>query len=180
MTNIYFTKVEQYDDVEVHNAWKQWVESGKVDGQDMLRYFARIARDNARTPMQWNRDENAGFTTGTPWLPVNQNYRIINAEDEVKDPDSVYNYYRKLIALRHEHSILVYGFFEPLLEDSDQIYAYRRVFGNQVLTVALNWTDRKVPCTLMDEIRGKELISNYPSHQKGILQPYEARVILSE
>ena len=180
MTNIYFTKVEQYDDVEVHNAWKQWVESGKVDGQDMLRYFARIARDNARTPMQWNREENAGFTTGTPWLPVNQNYRIINAEDEVNDPDSVYNYYRRLIALRHEQEILVYGFFEPLMEDNDQIYAYRRVLGNQILTVALNWTDRTVPCTLMDEIRGKELISNYPSHQKGQLQPYEARVILSE
>ncbi len=179
MTNIYFTRVEQYQDVEVHNAWKQWVESGRVDAQDMLRYFARIARDHARTPMQWNTEKNAGFTTGEPWLPVNRNYLLINAEDQVNDPDSVYNYYKKLIALRHQHDILVYGWFEPLMEDSDQVYAYRRVLDGKTLTVALNWTDRKVPCTLMDGLEGEELISNYPTHQKGVLQPYEARVILT-
>ncbi|MBR2602465.1 MAG: alpha-glucosidase, partial [Clostridia bacterium] len=142
MTNIYFTRVEQYQDVEVHNVWKQWVESGRVDAQDMLRFFARIARDNARTPMQWNAEKNAGFSTGEPWLPVNKNYLLINAEDQINDPDSVWNYYRKLIALRHQYDIFVYGWFEPLLEDSDQIYAYRRVLDKQVLTVALNWTDR--------------------------------------
>ena len=179
MTNIYFTRVEQYQDVEVHNAWKQWVESGRVDAQDMLRYFARIARDHARTPMQWNTEKNAGFTTGEPWLPVNRNYLLINAEDQVNDPDSVYSYYKKLIALRHQHDILVYGWFEPLMEDSDQVYAYRRVLDGKTLTVALNWTDRKVPCTLMDGLEGEELISNYPTHQKGVLQPYEARVILT-
>ena len=179
MTNIYFTRVEQYQDVEVHNAWKQWVESGRVDAQDMLRYFARIARDHARTPMQWNTEKNAGFTTGEPWLPVNRNYLLINAEDQVNDPDSVYNYYKKLIALRHQHDILVYGWFEPLMEDSDQVYAYRRVLDGKTLTVALNWTERKVPCTLMDGLEGEELISNYPTHQKGVLQPYEARVILT-
>ncbi|MBQ6506451.1 MAG: alpha-glucosidase [Clostridia bacterium] len=179
MTNIYFTRVEQYQDVEVHNVWKQWVESGRVDAQDMLRFFARIARDNARTPMQWNAEKNAGFSTGEPWLPVNKNYLLINAEDQINDPDSVWNYYRKLIALRHQYDIFVYGWFEPLLEDSDQIYAYRRVLDKQVLTVALNWTDRKVTCNLMDDLTGEELISNYPTHQKGILQPYEARVILS-
>ena len=180
MTNAYFTDVSQYDDVEVHNAWRQWVESGKVDGQDMLRYFARIARDNARTPMQWNREKHAGFTTGTPWLPVNGNYPWINAEDEEKDPDSVYNYYRKLIALRHTHDIIVYGSFEPLMEDSDQVYAFRRVLEGQELTVILNWTEKKVACDLADRLAGEELISNYPTHQAGILQPYEARVILSE
>ena len=178
MTNIYFTYIDQYQDVENHNAWKQWVESGRVDAQDMLRYFARISRDNARTPMQWDKTENAGFTTGTPWLPVNQNYRIINAADELEDPDSVFHYYRKLIALRHEHDIITYGWFEPLLENDPNVYAWRRVLDDQVLTVALNWTDRKVPCDLMDETEGEELISNYPTHQKGILQPYEARVIL--
>ena len=165
--------------MEVHNAWKQWVESGRVDAQDMLRYFARIARDHARTPMQWNTEKNAGFTTGEPWLPVNRNYLLINAEDQVNDPDSVYNYYKKLIALRHQHDILVYGWFEPLMEDSDQVYAYHRVLDGKTLTVALNWTDRKVPCTLMDGLEGEELISNYPTHQKGVLQPYEARVILT-
>ena len=179
MTNAYFTRLDQYDDVEVHNAWKQRVESGRVDAQDMLRYFARLTRDNARTPMQWNREKHAGFTTGTPWLPVTGNYPWINAADEVADPDSVYHYYRKLIALRHEHPIIVYGSFVPLLEDSETVYAWQRVLEDQVLTVALNWTDRKTPCGLMDGLAGEELISNYPTHQPGILQPYEARVILS-
>jgi len=179
MTNIYFTSIDQYQDVENHNAWKQWVESGRVDAQDMLRYFARISRDNARTPMQWNREKNAGFTTGTPWLPVNQNYLLINAEDQVHDPNSVYNYYKKLIALRHTHPVIVYGQFVPLLEDDPCVWAYRREYEGKTLTVALNWTDKKAPCTLMDETDGEELISNYPTHQKGLLQPYEAIVKLS-
>jgi len=81
--------------------------------------------------------------------------------------------------LRHKHDIIVYGTFEPLLEDSESVWAYRRHLGDQTLTVALNWTDRKTECDLMDGLEGTELISNYPTHQKGILQPYEARVILS-
>ena len=178
MTNIYFTDISQYQDVENHNAWKQWVESGRVDAQDMLRYFARLSRDNARTPMQWNTEKNAGFTTGTPWLPVNRNYLLINAEDEVKDPNSVYHYYKKLIALRHAHPVIVYGTFVPLLEDDPQVWAYQRTYEGKTLTVALNWTDRKAPCTLMDHTEGVELISNYPSHQPGLLQPYEAIVRL--
>ena len=150
------------------------MESGRVDAQDMLRYFARISRDNARTPMQWNSEKNAGFTTGT------RNYLLINAEDQVSDPDSVYSYYRKLIALRHACPVIVYGRFVPLLEDDPCVWAYRRVYEGQTLTVALNWTDRKVPCTLMDETAGEELISNYPSHQQGVLQPYEAIVKLTK
>ena len=178
MTNIYFTDISQYQDVENHNAWRQWVESGRVDAQDMLRYFARISRDNARTPMQWDTSPNAGFTTGTPWLPVNRNYLLINAADQVNDPDSVYNYYRRLIALRHAHPVIVYGLFTPLLEDDPCVWAYKREYEGQTLVVALNWTDKKAPCALMDETPGEELISNYPSHQKGLLQPYEAIVKL--
>ncbi len=179
MTNIYFTDISQYQDVENHNAWRQWVESGRVDAQDMLRYFARISRDNARTPMQWSAAPNAGFTTGTPWLPVNRNYLLINAADQIADPNSVYNYYRRLIALRHAHPVIVYGRFVPLLEDDPCVWAYRREYEGQTLTVALNWTDKKAPCALMDETEGTELISNYPTHQRGLLQPYEAIVKLS-
>jgi len=178
MTNAYFTRLDQYQDVEVHNAWRQWVESGRVDEQDMLRWFARIARDNARTPMQWNAEKHAGFTTGTSWLPVNGNYPWINAEDQVSDPDSVYHYYRRLIELRHTHDMIVYGEFVPLLEDDPDVYAYARVLDGKRLTVLLNWTDRKVPCALSAADTGEELISNYPSHQPGLLQPYEARVFL--
>ncbi len=179
MTNPYYTRLDQYEDVEVFNAWKQWVESGLVDGQDMMRYFARISRDNGRTPMQWNTEKHAGFTTGTPWLAVNPNYLFINAEDQEKDPDSVYNYYRKLIALRHTHPVIVYGEFIPLLEEDPSVYAYARELDGKRLTVLLNWTDRKVPCELSDPKTGEVLLSNYPTQQKGLLQPYEATVYLA-
>ena len=110
----------------------------------MMRWFARIARDNARTPMQWNAEKHAGFTTGTPWLPVTGNYPIINAEREVNDPDSVYHYYRKLIELRHQYPVIVYGEFVPMLEEDPEVYAYARVLDDVRLTVLLNWTDRTV------------------------------------
>ena len=180
MTNAYFTRLSDYQDVEVHNAWKQWVASGRVHPEDMMRYFARIARDNARTPMQWDDTPNAGFTTGTPWLAVNRNYLMINAADEVGDPDSVYNYYKELIRLRHTHDVIVYGSFEPLLNDDENVYAYRRVLDGTVLTVLCNWTDRTVPCGLKEEAPGDILISNYALHKEGILQPYEAVVKLSK
>ena len=180
MTNAYFTRLSDYQDVEVHNAWKQWVASGRVHPEDMMRYFARIARDNARTPMQWDDTPNAGFTTGTPWLAVNRNYLMINAADEVSDPDSVYNYYKELIRLRHTHDVIVYGSFEPLLNDDENVYAYRRVLDGTVLTVLCNWTDRTVPCGLKEEAPGDILISNYALHKEGVLQPYEAVVKLSK
>ena len=179
MTNAYFTRLDQYRDIEVFNTWKLWVETGKVHPEDMMRWFARIARDNARTPMQWNRSENAGFTTGAPWIGVNPNYLSVNAEDEARDPDSVLNYYKKLIALRKAYPILVYGSFVPLLEDDPSVYAYRRELDGERLTVALNWTDRTAPCALFDGA-GKELISNYASHKEGVLLPYEARVVLEK
>ncbi len=179
MTNIYFTDLEQYRDVEVFNAWKQWVGSGLVHPEDMMRYFAKISRDNARTPMQWDTTKHAGFTTGTPWIEVNRNYLEINAADEVRDPDSVYHYYRKLIALRHEQKVVVYGSFVPLLEDDPMVYAYRRELDGKQMTVLCNWTQKTAPCTLKDETAGEIVLSNYALHQPGVLQPYEAIVFLN-
>lgn len=178
MTNICFKKLEDYRDVEVFNAWKQWVDSGIVDGEDMLRYFARVSRDNARTPMQWSREQGAGFTTGEPWIRLNPNYIAINAQDQLNDPDSVFHYYQKLIALRHKHPIIVYGRFVPLLENDEHVYAYQRRLDGETLTVACNFSSSKAPCTLFDHAPGQELISNYSTHQQGVLQPYEARVLL--
>ena len=180
MTNIYFKRLEQYNDVEVFNAWRQWVESGRVDAQDMLRWYAKISRDNARTPMQWNASANAGFTTGTPWMPVNLNYLEVNAEAELSDPDSVFNYYKKLIELRHTREVVVYGDFEPLLPDDPNIYAFRRTLNGETLTVLLNWTDRPAPCALDADDLGEELLSNYPAHKPGSLYPYEARVMFKK
>ncbi len=179
MTNMTFTSVSDCRDVEEINAYRQYVEEhNMISAEEMLKCFSAIARDNARTPMQWDSSENAGFTTGTPWIKVNPNYKDINAASQTDDPDSIFSYYQKLIRLRHEYDIIVYGRFSPLLEDSDCIYAYERILDGMTLTVACNWTEKEVKCSLFDCTYDKELISNYSEHKPGILQPYEARVIL--
>ncbi|MCR5788676.1 MAG: alpha-glucosidase [Lachnospiraceae bacterium] len=181
MTNITFTDTSDFRDVEEINAYKQYVvDNHMISAEEMLKCFSAVGRDNARTPMQWDDSENAGFSFGTPWIPVNPNYREINAKAAVSDPDSVFCYYQKLISLRHENPVIVYGEFRPLLEDSDTIYAYERVLDQETLTVACNWTEKEVPCTLFDALSGTELISNYSTHKAGVLQPYEARVILKK
>ena len=178
MTNVYFDKLEDYRDIESINAFHQYVDSGIVKADDMMRYLKEISRDNARTPMQWDDSKNAGFTDGTPWINVNPNYKEINAKTAVADPDSVFHYYQELIKLRHTLPIIVYGKFQGLLDDSETIYAYERHLDGQVLTVACNFTDQEQDCTLFDDLAGEELISNYKEHKAGKLQPYEARVIL--
>lgn len=181
MTNTHFTSIDDCRDVEAKNAWQQFViDQKRVSPETMLACIDNIGRDNARTPMQWDASENAGFTTGTPWIAVNPNYKTINAAAEIDDPDSVFTYYRKLIELRHEHEIIVYGKFVPLLEDDPSIYAYARELNGKRLLVACNWTQNEVPCTLFDDVHGQELINNYAEneHKKGTLLPYEARVVL--
>ena len=180
MTNAYFDRLEDYRDIESINAFHQYVDSGLVTAEDMMRYLKEISRDNARTPMQWDDSRNAGFTTGTPWINVNPNYPKINAQAAVADPDSVFHYYQELIRLRHTLPVIVYGRFEGLLEDSETIYAYRRLLDGQVLTVACNFTDQEQACGLCEDPAARELISNYKTHKTGTLQPYEARVILQK
>ncbi len=180
MTNAYFDRLEDYRDIESINAFHQYVDSGLVTAEDMMRYLKEISRDNARTPMQWDDSRNAGFTTGTPWINVNPNYPKINAQAAVADPDSVFHYYQELIRLRHALPVIVYGKFEGLLEDSETIYAYRRLLDGQVLTVACNFTDQEQACDLCEDPAARELISNYKTHKTGTLQPYEARVILQK
>ena len=179
MTNTHFASVEDCCDIEEINAYQQYVVDHKVvDKETMLKCFDSVGRDNARTPMQWDASSNAGFTTGTPWIKVNPNYTEINAQAALEDPDSVFYYYQKLISLRHTNPIIVYGIFKPLLTDSNEIYAYEREYEGKTLTVAANWTDQEVSCDLFDNLKGEELISNYDTHKAGVLQPYEARVIL--
>ncbi|MDO5120216.1 MAG: glucohydrolase, partial [Coriobacteriales bacterium] len=141
--------------------------------EQMLAAFDNVARDNCRTPMQWDASDGTGFTTGTPWIEVNPNHVEINAASQVDDPSSVFSFYRKLIELRHNMDIIVYGSYEPLLEDSDEIWAYLRRQGDQVITVACNYTTHEVPCDLFGE-DDKPLIGNYDNHVAGVLQPYEA------
>jgi oligo-1,6-glucosidase len=181
MTNAYFNKLEDYRDIESIHAFEELTENGLLTEEEMMSALKAISRDNARTPMQWDDSENAGFTTGTPWIKVNPNYLQINAKAALKDKDSVFYYYQKLIQMRKEYEIIVDGIFEGLLEDDENIYAYRRKLGNQTLIVACNFSDKKVPCTLFEGAAGgKEMIANYKNHETGILKPYEARVVLIE
>ena len=182
MTNTQFHSLADCRDLEEINAWHEYVDEQKrVSPETMLACFNNVARDNARTPMQWDASENAGFTTGTPWIAVNPNYKEINAAAEISDPDSVFSYYQRLIALRHKYDIIVYGDFLPLLEDDPAVYAYERRLGEARLLVACNWTEHEAPCTLFDApMGGKELITNIGAHKKGALLPYEARVMLFE
>ena len=179
MTSIYLKNIRDYVDVAAfctHDIMKKLGLPEKL----AMKMLAYGSRDNARTPMQWDDSRNAGFTTGTPWINVNPNYPKINAQAAVADPDSVFHYYQKLIRLRHTLPVIVYGKFEGLLEDSETIYAYRRLLDGQVLTVACNFTDQEQACDLCEDPAARELISNYKTHKTGTLQPYEARVILQK
>ena len=181
MTNTVFSSIDECRDIEELNAYRQYVEEHSLVSADvMLRCINTVGRDNARTPMQWDDSANAGFTTGRPWIKVNPNYRTVNAKAALEDPDSVFRYYQKLIRLRHELPVIVYGMFRPLMEDSESIYAYERLLETQRLVVACNWTDTLQPCSLFERSGGRELISNYETHQKGMLAPYEARAVLYE
>lgn len=178
MTNTRFASLADCRDVEEINIWHQAVdELHQVTPEQMLACFDEVARDNARTPMPWDASANGGFTTGTPWLAMNPNYPSINVKACLADPGSVLHYYRKLIRLRHELPLVVYGTYRPLLEESDAIWAYERELDGRVLTVACNWTDAEVGCDLF-EGAGERLIGNYDEHVDGTLQPYEAYVTL--
>ena len=179
MTNMHFESIEDCRDIEEINAYHQYVVDHKmISPETMLSCFDCIARDNARTPMQWNASRNGGFTAGTPWIPVNPNYRSINVEAALADPDSVFYYYQKLISLRHDYPLIVYGSYEPLMGESDTVYAFAREYEGRRLIVACNWTEQEQKCELFDGLDSEELISNYTAHKEGVLQPYEARAVL--
>lgn len=181
MTNVPFASIDEFRDIESINAYNEYVGNGLINKEDMMRYLCYKSRDNARTPMQWNNQANAGFTTGTPWIKVNPNYVEINAEEEVKRADSVFSYYKKLIALRHQEEVIVYGHYELLLPESEELYVYTRELEGAKILVICNFTDKEVSYTVPDEFVGKEiLISNYEEQEirkELILKPYEAVVI---
>lgn len=184
MTNIYFTDINQYRDLESINAYHELVEQEHLlPSETMIKYLAAHSRDNARTPMQWNGTENAGFSKVTPWLPVNPNYKLINVKDALNDKNSVFYFYQKLIKLRHELPIITDGVFN-LVEgnESDQeVFAYTRQNEEESLLVIANFTDKVVEREYRVLDNSKLLIQNYKDIVKNNeLRPYEVRVYLSE
>ena len=180
MCNAYFDKLEDYRDIESINAYHELTEQCGVSHEEMMGYLKRISRDNARTPMQWDDSKNAGFTTGTPWLKVNSNYPEVNAKAQVNDTDSVFSYYKKLIRLRHENEIIVYGDYELLEAESEETFIYKRTYENEHLMVLCNFTDHEVSVTdaVMEQIPdgAEKLITNYADDMGRTLRPYEAKV----
>ena len=181
MTNIYFDKLEDYRDIESINYFKEFTESGLMTPKHMMKCLMLRSRDNARTPMQWDDSKQAGFTEGEPWIKVNPNYKKINAAQQLEDPDSVFHYYQKLIRLRKEKDIIVYGEFEPLYREDEQIFAYTRKQDQEKLLTVCNFSDKNAEVEVPEEFKGAEcLITNLGRKEferKIVLNPYEAFVL---
>jgi len=180
MENIPFKSIDEVDDISTLDEYKVALDAG-LTPEAALKAVARRSRDNARTPMQWTCGENAGFTAGTPWLRVNPNYTAINVEKESGDPDSVLNFYKKLIALRKEKDIIVYGEFEPLCREDDQIFAYTRKLDEERLLTVCNFSEQSAEFEVPAEFEGSRcLITNLDRKVfagKVVLKPYEAFVL---
>lgn len=179
MTNIRFKTVEEYNDLQTRNRYNIELKKSKEAAAAYLLMQAELSRDNSRTPMQWSNGVNAGFTTGKPWLTINPNFTQINVDESEKDPNSILNYVKKMIALRKEHKdVLVYGKYTLLDKDNKQVYSYTRESGNKKYLVMLNFTSTPSKAnTGIDLGKAKPLINNYEKPAAdGSLRPYEAVV----
>ncbi len=182
MTNVKYGDINDYNDVRTKNEYREMIRQGK-DKDEILKYINNTSRDNTRTPMQWNNDENAGFTKGTPWLKVNENYTYINVETELKEQDSVLNFYKDMIRLRKENEALIYGTYNLILEEDEKIFAYERVLGDEKLLVICNISNEDVKYEYDKNVLKYDhlLLSNYivDTHSdttKLELKPWEARL----
>ena len=190
MENTVWNSVEELADTRAKITWKEKLEQGE-DGEKLLKYFNDWGRDNARTPMQWNDEENAGFTVGNPWLKVRDDYREVNVKKQWEEENSLLSYYKKLIRLRKEEAfagIMQEGGFIPLLEKEQGVIAYKRNHEDKALIVLVNLQNRKAALepelcrkVLGDAFGKKPLLGNYSGVEieggKVILQPYQALVI---
>lgn len=184
MTNPKFKSIDQYRDVESLNMYNMKREEG-IDSDTLLKILSEKSRDNSRTPMQWNSDVNAGFTKGTPWIDLADNYQDINVEQALKDPNSIFYHYQKLIQLRKEYDIITLGDYQLILPDDQAIFAYIREYNNERLVVLNNFYADTVDYDLTELIntdynQAEVLISNYSDQigqaESGKLRPYESVV----
>ena len=179
MTNVCFEDIDQYRDIEIRNMYQERLAEG-YDKEAVMESIYKRGRDNARTPMHWDAGENAGFTTGKPWIDMNPNYININAESQIKNPNSVFHYYKKLIELRKEYSVFVKGEFELLMEEDEQVFAYTRTENNMKMLVCANFSKEAADIGLPDEWKDMEmLICNYKEKvDENKLRPYESMILL--
>ncbi len=179
MTNADFESIDQFRDIETLNMYRERIEKG-YDPEDVMRSVHAKSRDNARTPMQWDDSENAGFTTGTPWIGVNGNYKTINAASQVGRPDSVFSYYQKLIGLRKAYDIFADGYFELLMPEDPQIFVYTRTDEQTEMLVYANFYDKEADCPVLSDWADAQcLIANEDrAPKRTVLHAYEAGILV--
>lgn len=183
MTNVAFDNIEDYRDIETLNFYREMTKKG-LPKEKIMEAIHRVSRDNARTPMQWDDNPYADFTIGTPWIKVNPNYPEINVAHDLKDSNSIFHYYQKIIQLRKENLIMIYGDYQLVLEDDEHIYSYLRTLNKDRLLIILNFFSSQAIFNLPEDSNYQEkelLISNYNVEEdedinRIYLQPYEARV----
>lgn len=179
MTNVNFDHLSDYQDLESINAYHELVDDTQlVAPETMMSYLHARSRDNARTPMQWDNSAHAGFSTATPWLKVNHNYHDINVESALKDPNSIFYFYQRLIQLRHELPVITDGRFALVSENEkdDAVFAYTRQNNTQTLLIIANFTDQTLTRHYPLPTQHKLLIQNYSDDQGETLRPFEAKV----
>ena len=163
MTNVAFDSLDQYKDIETHNFYKVKTESG-ITHEHMMDAIHENSRDNARTPMHWSNQANAGFSGGTPWIELNPNYPEINVEDALANPNSIFYHYKKLIELRKAHPAIVYGSFVPVFEEHDKVFSYVRELDGEQLLVVCNFSGESLALETPEQYQTQTpvcLISNY-------------------
>lgn len=185
MINSYFKAIDDYDDVAAKNLYREKIAEG-VSEKDILYILGKTSRDNSRTPMQWSSEMNAGFSTGKPWMKLNENYSTVNVENQLEDQNSILNFYKKMIQLRKDHEVFIHGNYDLLLPDDKQIFAYQRKLNDEIALIITNLSNE--PATWISEnqlkVSSKHLIlNNYKVSQHDMtdaikLQPFEARVYL--
>ncbi|WP_273852483.1 glycoside hydrolase family 13 protein [Guptibacillus spartinae] len=184
MTNVYFDSIEDYEDIETLNMYQEEVMEKGTKTEDVLKAIHKKGRDNARTPMQWNDQEHAGFTTGTPWLKVNENYPEVNAQKALSDENSIFYFYKNLIRLRKELPVMIHGDYQLLLEENENLYVYTRSYDGTTLLVAANFSKETCELKLPEILNGgKLLVHNYSGvanqlHNESNMRPYEVKVYL--
>lgn len=176
MTNAYYQSMTQYRDVDALNKYEVFKQN--YDEETIIAYFGKRSRDNARMPIPWDNSRFGGFSIVQPWLAPSQKYTNITVENALKDPNSVYYFYRDLLRLRKEYEVLIYGDYQQLLKEHLQVYAYRRTLNEQQVIVICNYSKDEVEIDL-EFIQGTLLISNYEDDLKQILRSYEAKAYLA-
>ena len=177
MTNIYFQSIDEYNDIDTKGSYHSFLEEG-MEESEAMRLAGLISRNNARSPMQWDAGIYAGFSSSTPWLPINSNFQSINVEEQKKRPDSIYAFYKELISLRKENKVLVDGDYTPILEENETLIAYTRSLDKTVWVILHNFSSELCQVRLdRGNLKGTIILSNYGRagmvEDMVVLEPYE-------